>query len=108
MLVLEAREQLGGAATLDRPFADDRYLVSPCAYVVGLLHPLVVEELGLRRHGFDLVLLDPGLWCPFPDGTSIAVYADAVEAVEEPELREAILEFEMYGMAKPKTPGSRK
>ena len=77
VLVLEAREQLGGAATLDRPFADDRYLVSPCAYVVGLLHPLVVEELGLRRHGFDLVLLDPGLWCPFPDGTSIAVYADA-------------------------------
>src|SRR3954449_3552507 len=54
VLVLEAREQLGGAATLDRPFADDRYLVSPCAYVVGLLHPLVVEELGLRRHGFDL------------------------------------------------------
>jgi len=77
VLVLEAREQLGGAATLDRPFGDDRYLVSPCAYVVGLLHPLVVDELDLRRHGFDLVLLDPSLWCPFPDGTSIAVYADA-------------------------------
>ena len=77
MLVLEAREQLGGAATLDRPFADERYLVSPCAYVVGLLHPLVVAELDLRRHGFDLVLIDPSLWCPFPDGTSLAVYADA-------------------------------
>ena len=77
VLVLEAREQLGGAATLDRPFGDDRYLVSPCAYVVGLLHPLVVDELDLRRHGFDLVLLDPSLWCPFPDGTSIAVYAEA-------------------------------
>ncbi len=77
VLVLEAREQLGGAATLDRPFADERYLVSPCAYVVGLLHPLVVAELDLRRHGFDLVLIDPSLWCPFPDGTSLAVYADA-------------------------------
>jgi len=83
VLVLEAREQLGGAATLDRPFADDRYLVSPCAYVVGLLHPLVVEELGMRRHGFDLVLLDPGLWCPFPDGTSIAVYADAERTLKQ-------------------------
>jgi phytoene dehydrogenase-like protein len=77
VLVLEARAQLGGAATLDRPFTDERYLVSPCAYVVGLLHPLVVDELDLRRHGFGLTLLDPSLWCPFADGTSIAVHADA-------------------------------
>ncbi|MBV9922595.1 MAG: NAD(P)/FAD-dependent oxidoreductase [Pseudonocardia sp.] len=77
VLVLEAREQLGGAATLDRPFTDERYLVSPCAYVVGLLHPLVVDELDLRRHGFGLALLDPSIWCPFADGTSIAVYPDA-------------------------------
>ncbi len=77
VLVLEAREQLGGAATLQRPFADPRYLVSPCAYVVGLLHPLVVDELELRRHGFDVVLVDPSLWCPFEDGSSVAVYADA-------------------------------
>jgi phytoene dehydrogenase-like protein len=75
VLVLEAREQLGGAATLDRPFTDPRYLISPCAYVVGLLHPLVVDELELRRHGFDLVLLDPSLWCPFPDGTSAALWS---------------------------------
>src|SRR5947209_2884869 len=77
VLVLEARGQLGGAATLARPFADDRYLISPCAYVVGLLHPLVVAELDLRRHGFDVTLVDPSLWCPFDDGTSVALYADA-------------------------------
>ena len=77
VLVLEAREQLGGAATLQRPFADPGYLISPCAYLVGLLHPLVVSELELRRHGFDVVLLDPSLWCPFPDGSSVAVWSDA-------------------------------
>ncbi|WP_232664366.1 phytoene desaturase family protein [Pseudonocardia sp. TRM90224] len=77
VLVLERREQLGGAATLERPFADERFVISPCAYVVGLLHPLVVDELGLRRHGFDLAMLDPSLWCPFPDGTSIALWSDA-------------------------------
>ena len=77
VLVLEARPQLGGAATLQRPFTDDRFLVSPCAYVVGLLHPAVVTELELGRHGFDLTLIDPTLWCPFPDGTSLAVFADA-------------------------------
>ena len=37
VLVLERRERLGGACTLERPFSDDRYSVSPCAYVVGLL-----------------------------------------------------------------------
>jgi phytoene dehydrogenase-like protein len=76
VLVLEARPQLGGAATLQRPFADPGYLISPCAYLVGLLHPLVVSELRLRRHGFDVVLLDPSLWCPFPDGSSVAVWSD--------------------------------
>lgn len=81
VLVLEAREQLGGAATLTRPFPDPGYLVSPCAYVVGLLHPLVVEELDLRRHGFDVVLLDPSLWCPFPDGTSVALGSDSAASV---------------------------
>ncbi|MEJ3652859.1 NAD(P)/FAD-dependent oxidoreductase [Actinomycetes bacterium KLBMP 9759] len=83
VLVLERREQLGGAATLERPFTDERFVISPCAYVVGLLHPLVVDELGLRRHGFDLVMLDPSLWCPFPDGTSIALWSDAERTAAE-------------------------
>ena len=37
VLVIERREVLGGACTLERPFPDPGYLVSPCAYVVGLL-----------------------------------------------------------------------
>ena len=54
MLVLERRERLGGACTLERPFADERYVVSPCAYVVGLLDELVIDELGLRERGLVL------------------------------------------------------
>jgi phytoene dehydrogenase-like protein len=77
VLVLERRRRLGGACTLERPFADPRFLVSPCAYLVGLLHPLVVDELGLRRHGYRVQLVDPHLWCPFDDGTSIALWDDA-------------------------------
>ena len=49
VLVLERRERLGGACTLERPFPDERFVVSPCAYVVGLLDELVISELGLRR-----------------------------------------------------------
>src|SRR5204863_4901326 len=37
VLVLERREQVGGACTLEQPFADPSYVISPCAYVVGLL-----------------------------------------------------------------------
>jgi phytoene dehydrogenase-like protein len=76
VLVLERREQLGGACTLERPFPDERYVVSPCAYVVGLLDALVVRELGLERRGYRVTPADPNLWCPFADGTSYAEFLD--------------------------------
>ena len=76
MLVLERRERLGGACTLERPFADDRYVVSPCAYVVGLLDELVIRELDLRRRGFECYVADPNLWVPFEDGTSFGQWLD--------------------------------
>jgi phytoene dehydrogenase-like protein len=74
VLVLERRGQLGGACTLETPFADDRFVMSPCAYLVGLLHPLVVEELGLRRRGYRVQPVDPHLWCPFDDGTALTLW----------------------------------
>ncbi|HEY8640002.1 MAG TPA: NAD(P)/FAD-dependent oxidoreductase, partial [Solirubrobacterales bacterium] len=76
VLVLERREQLGGACTLEQPFPDDRFLVSPCAYVVGLLDDLVVRELDLASHGYRVFPADPNLWCPFADGTSFAEFID--------------------------------
>jgi len=76
VLVLERRPQVGGACTLEQPFPDERWLVSPCAYVVGLLHPLVVAELELARHGCRVDLVEPHLWCPFEDGTSLALWDD--------------------------------
>jgi phytoene dehydrogenase-like protein len=76
VLVLERREKLGGACTLEQPFPDDRYLVSPCAYVVGLLDELVVRELDLPRHGYRVFPADPNLWCPFADGSSFAEFID--------------------------------
>jgi phytoene dehydrogenase-like protein len=81
VLVLERRERLGGACTLEQPFPEPEYLVSPCAYVVGLLDELVVEELDLPRHGYDYVVADPNLWCPFADGTSYAQFLDEERTV---------------------------
>jgi phytoene dehydrogenase-like protein len=79
VLVLERRAQLGGACTLETPFADERFVMSPCAYLVGLLHPLVVEELELRRRGYRVQPVDPHLWCPFDDGTALTLWDDPVK-----------------------------
>ena len=78
VLVVEARERTGGACTLQHPFTDPGYTVSPCAYVVGLLHPRVVDELELERHGYRVHRIDPHLWCPFDDGTALTLW-DSIE-----------------------------
>jgi phytoene dehydrogenase-like protein len=76
VLVLEARDRLGGACTLEEPFADPGFKVSPCAYVVGLLEPRVIDELRLRDFGYRVFVADPGIWCPFDDGTSYVQFLD--------------------------------
>jgi phytoene dehydrogenase-like protein len=76
VLVLERRPQLGGACTSERPFADPRFVVSPCAYLVGLLDPRVVEELDLRGYGLRTFLVDPTQWTPFEDGRSLTQWRD--------------------------------
>lgn len=75
VLVLERRDQVGGACTLEEPFGNG-YLVSPCAYVVGLLDNLVIDELGLRQRGLRFFTADPNLWVPFEDGTSFGQFLD--------------------------------
>jgi phytoene dehydrogenase-like protein len=76
VLVLERQERIGGACTLEQPFPDPRYLISPCAYVVGLLDGLVIRELELERHGYRALMADPNLWCPLPDGSSVGLFLD--------------------------------
>ncbi len=76
VVVLERRSQLGGACTLEHPFTDPLAVVSPCAYLVGLLDRTVVAELELARHGYRVTLADPNLWCPLPDGRTVAQHLD--------------------------------
>jgi phytoene dehydrogenase-like protein len=76
VLVLEARDRLGGACTLEQPFADDRFVISPCAYVVGLLDEQVITDLDLHRRGLEVFVADPQLWVPFDDGTAFSQWMD--------------------------------
>src|SRR6201988_4763810 len=74
VLVLESRERVGGACTVEEPFPGVR--MSPCAYLAGLLHPLIVEELGLADRGFHWTPASNGLFVPFLDGSSIQLWDD--------------------------------
>jgi phytoene dehydrogenase-like protein len=82
VLVLEARERIGGACTLEQPFADERYVVSPCAYVIGLLDEDVISDLALNKRGLEIYMADPQMWVPFEDGTAFAQWMDHERTVQ--------------------------
>jgi phytoene dehydrogenase-like protein len=81
VLVLERRDRLGGAATLEEPWPG--YRVSPCAYLSGLLHPVVVRELALDRWGYDVVVPDPAMVVPLPDGEVFVEWNDHDRTLRE-------------------------
>ncbi len=81
VLVLEARDRVGGACTLEEPWPG--YHVSPCAYVAGILHPLVIDELNMRQHGFAWQHAEGGMFIPFDDGSSIQLWDDEEKCIEE-------------------------
>lgn len=81
VLVLEARERVGGACTLEEPWPGFR--VSPCAYLAGLLHPLVIEELNFPAHGYEWFPSREGMFVPFDDGASIQLWDDDERAEAE-------------------------
>jgi phytoene dehydrogenase-like protein len=76
VLALESRERVGGACTIEEPFPETHpgVRMSPCAYLAGLLHPLVVEELGLPARGFHWTPAVNGLFVPFLDGSSVQLW----------------------------------
>ncbi|MGH2723832.1 MAG: phytoene desaturase family protein [Actinomycetota bacterium] len=81
VLVLERRDVLGGAAATEAPWPG--YRVSSAAYVVSLMPPRIVAELGLRRFGYRVSIIEPDYWCPFPDGSSLTLWGDVGRTAEE-------------------------
>src|SRR4029077_7943867 len=72
VLVLESRARVGGACTMEEAFPGVR--MSPCAYLAGLLHPLVITELALAERGFQWTPAVNGMFVPFLDGSSIQLW----------------------------------
>jgi len=85
VLVLESRERVGGACTIEEPFPETHpgVRMSPCAYLAGLLHPRVVDELGLPARGFHWTPAVNGLFVPFLDGGNVQLWDDDAECEAE-------------------------
>src|SRR5271170_7950590 len=81
VVVLESRTRVGGACTIEEPFPGVH--MSPCAYLAGLLHPLVVAELDLPARGFQWSPAVNGLFVPFLDDSSIQLWDDDQRCEEE-------------------------
>jgi phytoene dehydrogenase-like protein len=74
VLMLEERGRIGGACTIEETATGVRS--SPCAYLAGLLHPLVIEELDFAARGYAWTPATAGLFVPFEDGSSVQLYDD--------------------------------
>lgn len=74
VLVLEKRGVVGGAAATEEPWPG--YRVSSASYVVSLMPPQLVRELDLKRFGYEVSIITPDYFVPFPDGTSLTLWGD--------------------------------
>lgn len=82
-LVLEARDKTGGAVDTSAPFPElPDVRVSTYSYVISLMPAFIIDELQLRRFGYDVTPFGP-YYFAFPDGRSLSIYGDDPRATYE-------------------------
>jgi phytoene dehydrogenase-like protein len=74
VVVLEARDVVGGAAITEQPFGPD-YKVTALSYVVSLMPPAISRELQLERHGYHVYPQGP-YFVPHEDGRYLQMSDD--------------------------------
>lgn len=79
--VLERRDRLGGACVTEPLWPG--YRVSRASYVVSLLRPCIVRDLGLRELGLELLPRTPSSFTPLADGRSLLLGRDLAQNVAE-------------------------
>ncbi|HEY7400714.1 MAG TPA: NAD(P)/FAD-dependent oxidoreductase [Actinomycetota bacterium] len=99
VLVLERRDVVGGAAVTEEPWPG--YRVSSASYVVSLMPDRIVAELDLKRFGYEVSIITPDYFVPFPDGTSLTLWGDLrrdAENISKLSKRDAdaYVEFDEY------------
>ena len=79
--VLERREKVGGAAITEEWFPG--YSLSTCSYICHMLQKKVIDDLQLRRYGFQVYPIDPSRIHPFPNGRIVRVWHDDMRTADE-------------------------
>jgi phytoene dehydrogenase-like protein len=82
-VVLEARHKTGGAADTSAPFPDHPEInVTTYSYVMSLMPPTIIRELGLKKHGYDVTPFGP-YFQAYPDGRAVMVWPDDAQKSHE-------------------------
>ena len=81
VLVLERRDVLGGAAVSEAVWPG--WTVSTASYVCSLLHPQIVADLDLAKHGYHAYRKDPASFTPLDDGRSLLLGRDDASNARE-------------------------
>jgi phytoene dehydrogenase-like protein len=80
VLVLEARDQVGGSTVTTQIAPGVR--MPALAHTVGRLRPSVARELELQRHRLALVAPEVRVFAPQPDGRAVTLWADLAATVD--------------------------
>jgi phytoene dehydrogenase-like protein len=81
VLLLERRDVLGGACVTEELFPGYRF--SACSYLCYLLQTKIIEDLELRKYGFEVYHIDPWRFLPLPDGRRLLLWDDVERTQEE-------------------------
>src|SRR5262245_26343555 len=81
VLVLEARELVGGCAVTEEIWPG--YRVSTASYLASLMQEKVVRDLELEKFGYRVDAKDPAFFSPFPDGRYLLMWQDRKRTLEE-------------------------
>jgi len=74
VLVLERRELVGGCCITEELWPG--FKVSTAAYVNSLLRPEIIQDLELKKYGFEMLPRSPSSFTPFPDGRYLMMGPD--------------------------------
>jgi phytoene dehydrogenase-like protein len=94
VLVLERRHMVGGACATEEIFPG--YCISTCSYVAYILQDKVVNDLELRKHGYQVHPLPMKRFFPYPDGRSLIFWNETKRTCAEIEARFSKKDAEGY------------
>src|SRR5882724_11771069 len=80
-LVIERREQVGGAAVTDE--FHPGFKCSTLAHSAGPIRPEIIRDMQLEKHGLSLITPLVGVTALSPDGRALSLYQDEAKAAQE-------------------------